>query len=159
MLDGHPDASSSPPPSGLRIEVDESVALPRAVVRVFGEIDVATAPALEYRLEGLVGGGCRRLDLDLGAVPFCDVAGLNVLLKAQSLLSAHDGRLVVHGECRPLRIMVQALGLSRTLELAGTGRPAATAPGAPTHGRTPVRDPGLILGDPHVGGVHPAPSG
>lgn len=79
---------------------------------------MATAPQLLAALEALVGDGVRTLDVDLDRVPFCDVAGLNVLLRAHGMARARGGRVVVRGECSPLRRMLAVLHLTETFELA-----------------------------------------
>jgi anti-sigma B factor antagonist len=50
------------------------------VVRVAGEIDVATAPALRDHLHGLVARGHTRLAIDLLQVTFLDSTALGVLV-------------------------------------------------------------------------------
>jgi anti-anti-sigma regulatory factor len=77
-------------------------------------------------VEGVLGEDVQRLVLDLSGVDFCDVPVLNLLLRIQSQLSSRGGDLTVLGACRPLRIMVSALGLEGRLPLippaAGDGR-------------------------------------
>lgn len=86
-------------------------------VKVQGDVDLATAPALRQRLETLLEEGVARLVLDLGAVPFCDVTGLNVLLLTQSQLKSRGGQLTVLRPCATLRVMAAALGLADCLHL------------------------------------------
>jgi anti-sigma B factor antagonist len=102
----------------LVIEVDRHVQQHAATIRVHGEIDVATAPALQGELEAVLGDDVRRLVLDLSGVRFCDVSGLNLLLRIQSRLASHGGHLTVVAACRPLRIMVFVLGLEGRLPLS-----------------------------------------
>ena len=56
------------------------------VVRVSGEIDMATAPMLRGCLEGLDG---QAVTIDFSAVTFMDTSGVNVLVSA--VRRAHDG--------------------------------------------------------------------
>jgi hypothetical protein len=71
----------------LRIDIDPTVQAPRARARLTGELDLVTAEDLWTSLGPLIGttapddGGIVQLDLDLAGVPFCDVTGLNVLLR------------------------------------------------------------------------------
>jgi anti-anti-sigma factor len=68
--------------SEVRTEVDLSI-LHRpthTIVRLRGDIDIATAPALRKRLLGVLRRGMRLLILDLSGVSFCDAAGLAVLI-------------------------------------------------------------------------------
>jgi anti-anti-sigma factor len=91
---------------------------PRAArVRASGELDLATAPRLQAKLEALLAGGCSDLDLDLEDVTFCDVAGLNMLLRVHAAAVAAGGLLVVRGSCPPLRLMLRVLRPEGAFEL------------------------------------------
>ncbi len=124
------------PPSGLprvgfRVEVSSS-APPGARVKVTGELDIATASQLEVALEALVRDGVRILDVDLDRVPFCDITGLNVLLRANAAARAGGGRMRVRGECPPLRRMLDVLSLADPFELVPLdGGPDAQQDGTP----------------------------
>jgi anti-anti-sigma factor len=50
------------------------------LIRLRGEIDVATAPGLRERLFGLLRRGVAVVILDLSGVPFCDASGLGMLV-------------------------------------------------------------------------------
>jgi anti-anti-sigma factor len=115
--------STSSPGAGretgrLRVVLAPTSAPPAALVRVSGELDLATAPRLHARLETLLRDGFRDLDLDLDEVDFCDVAGLNVLLRSHADAVRSGGRLVVHGSCPPLRLMMRVLQPAGAFELA-----------------------------------------
>jgi anti-anti-sigma factor len=84
----------------------EIVAAPGAViVRVRGEIDLATAPELEARLLD-VGG--EEVDLDLSGVTFCDCAGLRVLDQARDRLGE---RLRLRGSSKQLHKLARILDM------------------------------------------------
>jgi anti-anti-sigma factor len=55
----------------------------RAIVRLPGALDAASAPALRDRLLGILHHGTSLLILDLSRVLRCDLAGLNVLISTQ----------------------------------------------------------------------------
>jgi anti-anti-sigma factor len=94
----------------------------RVVAR--GELDLATAPRLRAELTSLLDQGRHDLDVDLVAVTFCDVAGLTVLLDAHARAGGAGGRLVVHGSCPPLRLMLRVLRPEGAFEMApGVQRP------------------------------------
>jgi anti-anti-sigma factor len=53
------------------------------VIRVSGELDLATSPGLERELERLGSGDAPVLIVDLEALDFMDSTGLSVLVRAQ----------------------------------------------------------------------------
>jgi anti-sigma B factor antagonist len=100
----------------LRVEVQRPTARPVAWVRAAGELDLATVPRLQAELDALLDDGYCQLDLDLDEVTFCDVAGLNLLLRVRHAAVAAGGHLAVHGRCPTLRMMLRVLGLERAFE-------------------------------------------
>jgi anti-sigma B factor antagonist len=62
---------------------------------VVGELDLVAAPALEKRLNEVIGGGTRRILLDLSAVTFLDSTTLTVLIGATRRLRSRSGALVI----------------------------------------------------------------
>jgi anti-anti-sigma factor len=100
----------------LRVDVLRAPAPPAARIRAAGELDLATAPKLQAELRALLDDGYAELDLDLDQLTFCDVAGLNLLLRARGAAVSAGGRLTVHGNCRPLVRMLQVLRLERAFE-------------------------------------------
>jgi anti-sigma B factor antagonist len=59
---------------------------PRTVaIRVYGEVDLCTAPRLEHELCQGIHGSVDAVLVDLSEVSFLAVAGLDCLLRAQSL--------------------------------------------------------------------------
>jgi anti-sigma B factor antagonist len=114
-----------PDPGRLRVLVAPTSSPAVARVHVRGELDLATAPRLHAQLETLLGDGYRELDLDLEEVDFCDVAGLNMLLRTHAEAVRAGGRLVVRGSCPPLRLMLRVLRPDDVFEVAPTeGAPA-----------------------------------
>ena len=77
----------------------------RAVV-VDGEVDMATAPALDKELSRHRG----RVVVDLRRVPFMDSSGLRVLLKHKARLDGLGGQL---------RLLISAGEIQRLFELTG----------------------------------------
>ena len=69
------------------------------MLRPVGEIDLATAPAIDRQLERLHAAGYAELVLDLRAVPFMDSSGLRVVLRWNEL--AAKERLRVRPHPRP----------------------------------------------------------
>ncbi|WP_219415527.1 STAS domain-containing protein [Pseudonocardia nigra] len=88
---------------------------PRATVRVSGELDLFTAPALERRLDALRGAGCRHVDLDMAGVTFLAAAGLTVLARADRDYRAVPGRVLLAGTTRACRRLLALSGLAGML--------------------------------------------
>jgi anti-anti-sigma factor len=83
------------------------------LVRVFGELDLATVPSLENAMGPILAGGSRFVALDLRELDFIDVAGLRLALRLEGLAQLHGVRFaLVRG---PLRVQ-------RVFELTGMGR-------------------------------------
>jgi anti-sigma B factor antagonist len=82
------------------------------VLRLAGELDLATADVLRFHLRQLLAGpaedGVHRLVVDLGGLDFIDVSGLNALLEARSQLTALDGSLALR---RPRPMVTRMLSL------------------------------------------------
>jgi anti-anti-sigma factor len=63
------------------------------ILRVEGEIDIASAPSLDAELERAQGSGAEMIVVDLDQVEFIDSTGLHVLIRHSSLSSQNGGRL------------------------------------------------------------------
>jgi anti-sigma B factor antagonist len=101
-----------------------------ALVRVHGEVDIATAPRLREQLIDLITAGRTQLVLDLDGVDFLDSTGLGVIVGALKRTRTQGGdlRLVC---TRPRLVKVFELtALDRALPLAATAEEAISAPGA-----------------------------
>ncbi|KAF4405135.1 MULTISPECIES: STAS domain-containing protein [Streptomyces] len=64
-----------------------------AVLRVSGEMDLVTSPAVRQHVHDAVADGRRSLVLDLSGVRFCDSSGVGVLIASRRLLRSCQGRL------------------------------------------------------------------
>lgn len=85
----------------LRLDVNEHGDW--SVLRVGGEVDVATAPKLREQMISLVNDQRYKLIVDLGGVDFIDSTGLGVLIGALKRVRSHDGDL--HLVCHDDRIV------------------------------------------------------
>lgn len=118
----------------LLIDAESPLGASDVLLRLSGEIDLATTPALERRLGEFVRRGARTVVIDLRDVAFCDVTTVNALLRVEAELRAADGRLTLLGPCPPMSRMVCVLRLQNRLHLeqavdaGGSGRltPAAS---------------------------------
>ena len=83
----------------------------RVVVRLAGELDVASASAVGAALEELLDAGFGRVVVDLSALSFLDSAGIHTLLSAQR--SAEEHRCT-------LSVVPGPRNVHRVFELTGT---------------------------------------
>ena len=81
-----------------------------AVIVPTGELDLATAPALEDALERAFNGGTGKVVLDLRELEFIDSSGLRTLLTARRRSEQAGAQFSLVAGHR---------GLERTLEIAG----------------------------------------
>lgn len=65
----------------------------RAVVRVGGDVDIDTAPALRVAVRDLLEKGKRALVVDVSSVDFIDSTGLGVLVGALKETQSQQGTL------------------------------------------------------------------
>lgn len=79
------------------------------VVRLAGDLDVHTAPALRAALEDVIDAGHTDLLVDLRAVTFADSSGLGVLAGALRKARRRAGHLEV---CAPAPVVVKILRIS-----------------------------------------------
>ncbi|MEU5891956.1 STAS domain-containing protein [Streptomyces sp. NPDC047461] len=82
----------------------------RALITLAGEIDLATAPLVRSALTTCVHDGIRTVDVDLTAVTFCDVSGLNTFLEVSRLATDVGATLQLH---------YPPLTLARIIEIVG----------------------------------------
>ncbi len=108
----------------MEVSVTSQQSGDRTVVRVAGEIDVYTAPALREELAAQQEAGPVDLVVDLTDVPFMDSTGLGVLVGAlkRARTSGGDLRLVISQEkvLKVFRItaLTQVFDIHATLEEA-----------------------------------------
>ena len=84
-----------------------------AVLRVGGEIDLYTAPALRAGLSDLVTTRVRHVVLDTSDVTFLDSTGLGVLVDGRRRLRAHDGSLALVSGQERIERLLRLTGLAR----------------------------------------------
>jgi anti-anti-sigma factor len=76
------------------------------VIAVSGELDLASSPALEERLDEVFGSDAELVVLDLRELEFMDSTGLSVLIRAHQTAEAGERRLsVVKGPPQVQRLL------------------------------------------------------
>jgi anti-sigma B factor antagonist len=83
-----------------------------------GELDIATAPALEQLLTELERDGWPTVVFDLRPLSFIDSSGIRALLAANERIGRSGGRMVVRHASRAVRRTLAAIGVDRILDLA-----------------------------------------
>lgn len=88
----------------------------RAVVRLVGDLDCATAPELEAALAELIGRDQpRRVVVEAGGLTFADVVGLGLLIDTAVRMEP-SGQLRVRGASRQVAKVLTLLGHAHLLE-------------------------------------------
>jgi anti-sigma B factor antagonist len=82
-----------------------------AVVALTGELDIASAGALEDRIRGLVDAGHSRLVVDLAGLIFCDSTGIGTLVRANNDCLALGGYLRLAAPNRNVARVLAVVGL------------------------------------------------
>jgi anti-sigma B factor antagonist len=103
---------------GLELDVLRSDA--HAIVGLNGDVDASTSRKLRDRLVGLIADGVRDLVLNLTGTTYLDATGVDVLVRAYKLLSAHEGAFSIVCPHEHLIKLFEAASLSRDLRVFPT---------------------------------------
>jgi anti-anti-sigma factor len=98
-------------PASHPFEIREHDAGGVHVVAMLGELDLATAPRLAFRIDAARRAGARRLVIDLTAAEFCDSTGLRALVGCRHEVVADGGRMAL--------AVLQGSAVARLFALAG----------------------------------------
>lgn len=96
------------------------------IVALHGDLDIVSAPALRAHLVGTLHHSARLLILDLGEVPFCDAAGLAVLIGVQRRATGLGIALRLANARPQVAKLLRITRLERSLALHATVREART---------------------------------
>jgi anti-sigma B factor antagonist len=94
---------------GLQVFLEQSADIP--IVRVVGEVDLATAPTLRERL-GEIPAETETVIIDMSEVSFLDSTGLSVLVASWKRFGEAD-------EHRNFRLVVNRPAIQRVLDVTG----------------------------------------
>jgi stage II sporulation protein AA (anti-sigma F factor antagonist) len=89
----------------------------QSVVVVLGELDLATVPRLRCVVSGEVEAGKSDLVVDLVGVEFIDLSGMRALLNFAEQAKDKGGRLRLQAPSRPVRRLLDLLGLHEHLPI------------------------------------------
>lgn len=113
VADGSPDDDHDGADGALVVDVVDGA--PTGSLRLVGELDAATGDRLLDAGRAALAGGATDLRLDLGALRFCDSAGLRSLV----LLSREvDGPLVLEQPSEMFVRLLEVTGLRDAFALA-----------------------------------------
>lgn len=113
--------------AAFRAEIEDHSPDVRVVV-VVGELDQATVPALQERLDEVIDSGSTSLVVDLSDCEFIDSSGLAALVGARERLTAGDSRHFAL--CCPdaqVRRLLEITGLDEAMGLASSRDEAVEA--------------------------------
>jgi anti-sigma B factor antagonist len=96
-----------------------------------GELDMASAPALEGMLQELCEGGAQELVVDLSELTFMDSTGLNAILKSRTLCAEHVCDLGLIPGRRPVQRVFELTHLLDRLPFRNAGEAQRAGPPAP----------------------------
>lgn len=108
-----PEHSVVPPPFGVEVRA----AGDRVLVCPSGEVDVATAGAVESRIREQLGRGARHVVVDLTGVTFMDSTGIRLLLVGEANAAGAGARFSVIAGSPASRRPLEICGLLEHLDI------------------------------------------
>jgi anti-anti-sigma factor len=98
----------------VRVSFDDDGGI---VLRVVGELDLATVSVLRDALSSIPAIGERRVVLDVSELAFISAAGVRLALEAQRRLARDGGQLVLRGPSALLMRVLQAAEVDQEFEI------------------------------------------
>ena len=111
------------------------------VVKVSGEVDLASTPAIRDALDELiVNQGNLSLRIDLAEVTFMDSTGLNLLVGTLKVLRDRGGSMTIANPTATIRRLFDLTGLSTVFSITrrGEGSAARSGDGSGLNGHVPL---------------------
>ncbi len=100
-------------PVAFRLEIDERIGV--ILLRLFGELDVASVPPVRERLVETMRAGNKLLVVDCEALDFIDSSGLALLASAQLRMAEIGGEVRLAAISRRVRRVLELSGLTDVL--------------------------------------------
>ena len=107
-------------PFAIRVDVEDA----SVVVRVSGELDVASSPLLAAVLAGAEAGGPGAVVIDLSDVTFLDTRSVGVIAAAHEQLGFCSVGLTIRAPSPVARRLLELVGLTRLIEDEGSSGPS-----------------------------------
>jgi anti-sigma B factor antagonist len=105
-----------------QLRIDSGDEQGRFVIRLGGELDMASAPLLKAALEQAEGDTSRPLLLDLQQLRFMDSTGLRIILWARSRWQSHGQELALTAGSSQVQRLLAVSGVGEHLHvIAGPG--------------------------------------
>jgi anti-anti-sigma factor len=101
------------------LSVDVSAEQGSTTVRLTGELDVSSAPALRRQLDQIE--PTETVLLDVSSLAFLDSTGLGCFLRLQRRVGDAGGMVVVTGASRAIRRVMETTGLHRVMAILPEG--------------------------------------
>lgn len=89
-------------------------------LHVSGELDIASAPALEPTVAGIMDGQGGEFCLDVSALTFMDSTGARALLQVHNRVESVGRRLVILSPTRPVSRVLRLMGLDQVMDVRPT---------------------------------------
>ncbi len=99
----------------FRLSTDDGADGP--LLRVEGEVDVYTSPALRDELYRLIDGGATHVVVDLTEMAFIDSSGLGVFVGALKRIRERSGELELRGLQPSTRKVLEITGLTQVFTI------------------------------------------
>lgn len=104
-----------------------------AVVRVVGELDLATAPQLRELLVDLAAQGSHHVTLDLADLAFIDSTGLKVFVAGLKRLRESGGELALRSPSAAAMRVFEITGLTTIFAISSGNDPCPNPNEVPVH--------------------------
>lgn len=101
-----------------------------AVVKIVGELDLATAPRLREALVDLSKEGARQITIDLAEMEFIDSTGLSVLVAAWKRMRENGGDLALQSPNAAAMKVFEITGATRVFTIIDTPVAATNGEGS-----------------------------